>query len=342
MKKFFMCAAAVVCLAVLANAQTAEAKTYKFSGWYPADSYIIKGVQKAVDEIKAKTNGKVTIKIYPNGQLCAADDVLDEVRQGTIDMGGTWLSKRYDPKLELVNLPGLAPVSYAQQKAIWYDDKSPFKKAVADNLEKLGVHSLCPWPEPYATIFFAKGKLPANLEDTKNKKCQLRAPGMDLYREPYAALGYQMVTMDYSEIFNAMQTGTIDGTIGAILEIAVLQGKDIVTAVEVTKINCNPCWMFCNKEVWDGFTPEEQKIINAAFAKYAAETLVKMDAEDKRNAEILRQRKVKVIEHSDKFNVERAAYLRKTVWPKHEKTFGADTLKQLNAYVEKSIKEFKK
>ena len=333
MKKTFICFVSAFCMAILALSGAAEAKTYKFYGLYPEDSYITQGLQKAVDEIKAKTNGKIAIKIYPNCQLGNYEESVDEIRQGTIDFGATWLGKRFDPRLELVNLPGLAPIGYDQQRTIWYADNSPFKKEVASYVEALGIHSLGPWPEPYATIFFAKGKRPKNIEDNDNKKCQLRAPGLELYREPYAALGYQMLTMDFSEVFNAMQTGQIDGATGFILEQAVLQGKGIVTGVEITKINCNPSWLLCNKELWESFSPEEQKIINGAFAKFGGETLKKMDQKDKEYSKILKERGVEVIEHSDKFNVERAAYLRKTVWPKHTKEFGADTLKKLDEYV---------
>jgi TRAP-type C4-dicarboxylate transport system substrate-binding protein len=326
----------VICVTVFLYADTADAKTYKFYAIYPEESYITKGLIDAAKAIKERTNGKISIKVFPGQQLGNYEDAVEEVRQGTIDFAITYLGKRYDPRLEMVNLPGCAPLGYKQQEKIWFSEKSMFKAKVDDVLKEIGLVSLGPWPEPYATVFFSKGKLPKNLTDYKNKKCNLRAPGLELYREPYAALGYQLVTMDYSEVFSAMQTGQIDGTIGAVLEIAWLQGKDIVKHIECSRVNSNPGWLLANKEMWESFTPEERKIIDSTIKEFALKTLKQVDEKDKYYAKKLRESGVEVIEHSDKFYVERSAYLRKTVWPKYYSTFGEKFLKDLDAFIAKT------
>lgn len=339
MRKFFACFVFTLLVTMLANVGVADARTYKFYAIYPEESFITQGLIDAAKEIKTKTNGKISIKVFPNSQLGTYEDAVEEVRQGTIDFAITYLTKRFDKRLELVNLPGLAPLGYYQQEAIWYADNSPFKTEVEKVLTEIDLVSLGPWPEPYATLFFAKGKRPEKLTGYDNKKRNIRAPGQELYREPYAALGYQMVTMDYSEIFNAMQTGQIDGTTGLILEHAVLQGKDIVYHIEYTKINCNPGWLLANKELWNSFSNDEKKIISETIDKYSKKILKEVESVDKEHAKILRERGVEVVEHPDKFNVERAAYLRKNVWPKHKEEFGADLLKKLNDYVETTMKK---
>lgn len=328
----------ICCAALLSYADVANAKTYKFYAIYPEESYITKGLIDAAKAIKDRTNGKIAIKVFPGQQLGSYEDAVEEVRQGTIDFAITYLGKRYDPRLEMVNLPGCAPLGYKQQEEIWFSDKSIFKSQVDNVLKEIDLVSLGPWPEPYATVFFSKGRLPKNLTDYKNKKCSLRAPGLELYREPYAAIGYQLVTMDFSEVFSAMQTGQIDGSIGFILEQAWLQGKDIVKHIEYSKINSNPGWLLANKEMWESFTPEERKIINTAINEFAVKTLKIVDEKDKYYAKKLRESGVEVIEHSDKFNAERAAFLRKTLWPKYYSVFGEKFLKDLDAFVEKSSK----
>ncbi|MEG1824593.1 MAG: TRAP transporter substrate-binding protein DctP [Cloacibacillus sp.] len=311
----------------------AEAKVLKMYAPYPADSFITQGLVSAVEQIKKETKGKISIKIFPGGQLGGYEEAVEEVRQGTIDLASTWLTKRFDPRLDMLNLPGYAPLGYKQLAKICFAVDSPFATKIESVLQSINIVSLGPWPEPYANLIFAKGKRPEKFIGFENKKRSIRVPGMPLYRDSYVAMGYQTLTMDVSELWNAMQTGQVDGASGQTLESTYLLGKDIVKHVDYNRAVCPPSWLIINKDLWSSFTKEQQKIVSKAFNTWSLKTLDLMAKKDIEYAKLLKDYGIEVAEYNDKYYSELAAYLRKTVWPKYYDVFGKDFLVNLDKIV---------
>lgn len=260
-----------VCLSALLIClpNVASAKTLKMYSPEPADSFKTKGMVDAANEIDKLTKGKIKIKVFPGGQLGGYEEAVDEVRQGTIDIAATWLTKRWDPQLDMLNLPCYATLGYKQLRKVCFSDASPFPQRIDTILAKLGIVGLGPWPECYGTLIFAKGKRPEKFTGYENKKRSVRVPGMPLYRDTYLAMGYQTVTMDVSELWSAMQTGQVDGASGQVLEGVWLLGKDIVKHVEINRTVCPPMWLLINEDLWRSFTPEQQKIVRSTFNKHS-------------------------------------------------------------------------
>ena len=141
---------------------------------------------------------------------------------------------------------------------------------------------------------------------------------MPLYRDTYVAMGYQTVTMDVSELWNAMQTGQVDGASGQPLENTYLLGKDIVKHVDYNRTVCPPMWVIVNKDLWKSFTKEQQKIVRDTFHEHSLKTLDLMDKKDREYAALLKKAGIEVAEYPDKYYIELGAHLRKTVWPNIE------------------------
>lgn len=323
----------IVCLPAVASA-----KTLKMYAPDPADSFKTQGLIDAVAQIRKMTNGKVNIKVFPGGQLGGYEESVEEVRQGTIDFSATWLTKRWDPRLDLLNLPCYAPLGYRQLAKVCFSAESLFTQKIESILGELGLVSLGPWPESYACLIFAKGKRPEKLTGFENKKRSIRVPAMPLYRDTYVAMGYQTVTMDVSELWNAMQTGQVDGASGQPLENTYLLGKDIVKHVDYNRTVCPPMWVIVNKDLWKSFTKEQQKIVRDTFHEHSLKTLDLMDKKDKEYAALLKKAGIEVAEYPDKYYIELGAHLRKTVWPKYHKIFGKDFLDRLDQFVVETSK----
>lgn len=330
------------CMSLVFATGFAEAKTLRFYAPYPNESFITQGLVEAIDEIKEKTNGKITIRLYPGMQLGGYEEAVEEVRQGTIDFAATWLTQRFDPRLDLLNIPGYAPFGNEQLEEIVFGPNSPFVGKIDEILKELGITSLGPWPEPFPSVMFAKGKTPANVGDYENKKTHIRVPAMPLYRDTYTALGYQTVTMDLSEVWNAMQTGQVDGVAGLTLEDAWIQGKDIIESYIVLKVLCPPQWLIANTELWESFSAEERKIITEAIAKAAAKTLALMGQKDQEYIENLTKYGIKVIQFDNDWYVKTAEMMRDQLWPKYYSLYGEDFLKALDKTVREMNEKYMK
>lgn len=325
---FVLLFVALACMPTVANA-----KQLRMYAPDPKDSFKTQGMIEAAKEIKKLTNGKIDIKVYPGGQLGGYEESVEEVRQGTIDLSATWLTKRWHPQLDLLNLPYYAPLGYKQLAKVAFSSDSPLPKKIDSILDELGIVSLGPWPESYATLIFAKGKRPETFTGFDNKKRSIRVPAMPLYRDTYVAMGYQTVTMDLSEVWNAMQTGQVDGASGQPLEAVYLLGKDIIKHVDANRSVCPPMWVIVNKDLWKSFSKEEQKIVKDTISKHSNKTLQIMDQKDKEYAELLKKAGIEVAEYSDKEIKEIGAHIRKVVWSKYANLFGKDFLDNLEKIV---------
>lgn len=326
---------------IISVPSAASARPLRMYAPDPEDSFKTQGLINATKEIKELTNGKINIKVYPGGQLGGYEESVEEVRQGTIELSATWLTKRWDPRLDLLNLPYYAPLGYDQLAKVAFSANSPLPKKIDSILNELDLVSLGPWPESYATLIFAKGKRPEKFTGFENKKRSIRVPAMPLYRDTYVAMGYQTVTMDVSELWSAMQTGQVDGASGQPLENVYLLGKDIVKYVDANRSVCPPMWIMINKDVWKSFSKDEQKIVRDTFSKHSLKTLKIMDQKDKEYAQLLKKAGIEVAEYSDKHLAEFGAHIRKVVWPKYYSVFGEDFLKNLDKMVVETSKKTK-
>lgn len=322
-----------LCLFTILVPGFAEAKTYRFYAPYPQDSYITKGLYIAADQIKKETNGEITLKIFPGMQLGGYEEAVEEVRQGTIDFAATWLTKRYDDRLDVINLPGLIPMGYPQYIKLFFGTDNTFNDKVGGILKEMGIQSLGAWAEPLPNLFFGKGKTPKNLDDFANKKSKIRVPAMPMYRDSYSMMGYQTLTMDLSEIWNALQTGQVDGGAGQTIEDAWIQGKDIIETYVYTRALCPPQWLIVNQDLWNSFTPAQQKIITKCIADANKKTMTVMETKEAEYKKLMEGAGKKVVTFPDKYYIDLSAKLRKDIWPKYYKLFGEDFLKKLDKKV---------
>lgn len=314
---------------------TAFAKRLKVYALYPKDSFITQGIQAVADRVKKETNGAITMKVFPSGQLGGYDELIDEVRLGTIECGVTYPTKRYDPRLDLVNLPGLTPTGYDMiEKVFFSDTNSPLLKKMDAVIDKVGVISLGPWPEPLAGIGFSKGKMPENINDFQNKKANLRVPAMPLWRDAFKELGYQTLTMAFSELFSALQTGQIDGASGLTAETTYLVAKDIVTDWVQLNAHSSPGWFVINKEVWQSFSEEQRSIFSTAVKEEGIKTLAKANEMEQFYIGKMKEYGINVVLRDKAFLIQQSELLRKNVWPNYSDLFGETFLKDLDTHIQ--------
>lgn len=333
-KKFFsICGIIIIsALTVMTSGSSAyAAKKLKFYAPYPADSYTSQALVDLAKMIKDKTNGEIDFKVFPSGQLCTYEDSIEEVRAGTIDASFTWLTKRYHPKLDIGNLPGLCTNGFPEYELMFLDPKSPFCKLIEGYSNEAGFVSLGGWLDP--RIGFILSKTPKNAKDNSKKNISLRVPAMPSVRDMAAAMGYNTVTMDYSEVFSAIQTGQIDGASNIPAEDAYLQARDMIKCFDANNMGSTPGWLIINKKLWESFGPKNQKIVRDCIAFEIKKWLPVARGTEKKYEDLLEKKGVKVIRYTPEECVKRSAEIRAKVWPKYENVYGKETLKTLEAAV---------
>lgn len=321
----------VIGVLLLAVSSCAEAKTLKLYALYSQEGSVTKGLFEAAKEIKKRTNGSVEIKVYPDGQLCGWEEVTEEVRQGTIDIASVNMTKRDHKRLDLLCLPSIAPLGVNQLERMVWDEKSILRQEIESVINTMNLHSLGPWIEPPATVVFRKGGRPENLMDFNNKKKKIRVVAMPMMKEAFTKMGYQTVTIAWAETMSALQTGQVDGSSGFTFESAALVGKDVIKHIDNNRVQQPLGWMIINKDVWDGFSAAEQKIVKDVFDEYSRKTLKASAEEDLRYEKQLKDFGIEVVNYTDEEYVNLARFIRKNVWSKYHKDLGKDVMAKIEA-----------
>lgn len=314
------------------NCDAAYAKRrLKFYAPYPADSYTSQALEELTKMIKEKTDGEIDFKVFPSGQLCTYEDSIEEVRAGTIDASFTWLTKRYHPKLDIGNLPGLCTNGFPEYELMFLDSNSPFCKLIEQYSNEAGFVSLGGWVDP--RIGFILSKIPQNVKNNEKKNISLRVPAMPSVRDMAGVMGYNTVTMDYAEVFSAIQTGQIDGASNIPVEDAYLQARDMIKCFDANNMGSTPGWLIINKDLWESFGEKNRKIVQECIAVQLKKWVPVARTIEEKYEKKLEEHGVKVIKYSTEECIKRSAEVRAKVWPKYANVYGKDTLKMLEEAV---------
>lgn len=152
--------------------------------------------------VTQKSDGKITIKVYPNEQLGSETDNLTGIQAGTMDMTITGETlQNYVKEAALVAVPYMINDTTHLQKVAG----GPIGKKIEEKITAVGFR-------PVAWFQRGARQLSSNQPVRKPEDLQgmiLRVPNVPLFIDTWQALGAKATPMAFSEVFTALQQGTI-------------------------------------------------------------------------------------------------------------------------------------
>ena len=160
-----------------------------------------------VPMVEEGSNGAITVELYPNSQLGAVPECIETMRTGGVEMA--WGSDAdiagFVEEWNLVGLPYLWTSLDAAHEALDGDFGQQLS-ALAE--EKIGVKVLSIPDVGFRNITNSKKPI-ESVADLKGMK--IRTMTNTLHLEYFQALGAIPTPMNFSEVFTALQQGTVDG-----------------------------------------------------------------------------------------------------------------------------------
>ena len=208
------------------------------------------------DEVKEKTDGRIIINIFPNGQLGSETENLEQLQAGVIAM-------------TKVSAPGLATYNEAYNTFglpyIFNDTEDFYDIMDSEDMQDFFLSSE---EDGFVTItyftsgarsLYTKDKAIRVPEDLKGLK--IRVQDMKSQTDMLTALGGTPVAMSYGDVYTALSTGIIDGTENN--ETALTTGKhgEVCKVYSVDQHAMIPDVMVMSAKVWNNIAPEDQEII---------------------------------------------------------------------------------
>ncbi len=245
--KRFVCFAFITTLLV-STAAAAYAETWKFSHTRPQNARLHEDAQWFADTVKKATNGEVSINIYPANALGDYTVVQERVGLGAIDMACQTAAAAADRRMQIVSFPYLMK-DWAQAKENFVTG-APFLKIIGDLYAKQGITLLAAYPMYFGGI--ALSKKPENYQNpTAPKGLKLRVPPAKTFQLIADNSGFIGTPLPYSEAFAAMQTGVVDGVLGAGAEGYYASFRDVTKFYLPVNTHFEVYFLIVNTELFE-------------------------------------------------------------------------------------------
>lgn len=187
--------------------EPAEKFTLRFNHVLAESEPFHEGFLAWADAVAERTNGGLTIEVYPSAQLGVEEDIIEQIKNGA-NIGQNTDSARmgmYVPDIAVMN----APYFVETLDEVAELRESPTIQAYLTELEEehgLKVLSFN-WVQTQRHFFTNKPiNTPADLAGLR-----IRTPGSPIWQESVRALGAEPVAMNFGEMYSGIQQGAVDG-----------------------------------------------------------------------------------------------------------------------------------
>jgi tripartite ATP-independent transporter DctP family solute receptor len=265
--------AALVGTAITATAQPRRllaASTYslKIGTDAPPGHPVNSAIQNAAKQIRDATGGRVDMQVFPNNQLGSSTDMLGQVRAGAIQ----FLSIPTSVLSALVPAAGICGVGFAfrDYDTVWKamdGDLGAYIRAQIARLNLTAIDRIL--DNGFRQI--TTGSKPVNgLSDLRGLK--IRVPVSPLWTSLFSALQAAPTSINFSELYSALQTRVVDGQENALPIINSGRLYEVQKYCSVTNHMWDGYWIVANSAAFNGLPPElrtivEQSLRNAVMAQ---------------------------------------------------------------------------
>jgi len=278
--------------------------------------------------IETGTNGEIEVKVFYQHELGGSQDVFDLYIANDINLSLNWPMTSYDPRIAVIYTPYMF--------TDWDDALAAYRPGgwingmLATIYADLGLKFFGAWPEGFSGVA-TKGKYATSVEAASELTMTLRAPPMFPYPETVQAMGYQTATIDWGEVFPAIQMGVVDGDAANVIYWDYEFFRDTIDYYTHTKQNFNTGILSINQAAWDSLSPEQQKVVQDAAIVVMEEGFASAQARDKFYVEKAIAAGINYVELSDEEIKVLAEVVRDRVWPMMQERIGKTTMDTVRA-----------
>ena len=255
MRKVFVLMLALA--VVLSFGAVSEAKMVLKLGHYAnAEHAGNKAAQMFANGVKERTNGEITIELYPNNELGNPPEVLEQCVLGVIDMSLPTQGQlaKYSKKFGCVMLP----FAYDGYDHAYKVLDGPFIEWAEKDLEEAGLVFLANWEWGFRNL--TNSVRPINVPDDV-KGLKIRTPPELSNQSAMEALGATVQTIQFSELPMALKQGVVDGQENPVSVIYSFKIYETQKYLAMTGHTYNSMVLVMSKKTWDKLTPEQQQIM---------------------------------------------------------------------------------
>jgi len=262
MRKMIFAAASAAVLAMVGQAAAQTPIVIKFSHVTAPNTPKGLAADKFRELAEKYTEGKVKVEVYPNSQLYKDKEELDALQLGAVQMLAPSISK-FGPsgvkEFEVFDLPYILPDIAALRKVT----NGPVGAKLFKLLDAKGMTGLAYWDNGFK-IMSANKKL-ITPDDYKGLKFRIQSS--KVLDAQFRSLGAIPQVMAFSEVYQALQTGVVDGQENTPSNMYTQKMHEVQKYTTVTNHGYIGYAVIVNKKFWDGIPAEIRTQLDKAMAE---------------------------------------------------------------------------
>ncbi|MBJ7311337.1 TRAP transporter substrate-binding protein [Rugamonas sp. CCM 8940] len=249
---------AALCAAFCLNASAQAPIVIKFSHVVATDTPKGQAAERFKQLAEKGTNGRVKVELYPNSQLYKDKEELEALQLGAVQMLAPSLAK-FGPlgvkEFEAFDLPFIFP----SKTALYNVTEGEIGKGLLKKLEGKGITGLAFWDNGFKVMSANKPlRVPADFKGQK-----MRIQSSKVLDAQMRTLGANPQVLAFSEVYQALQTGVVDGTENPPSNMYTQKMHEVQKHVTVSNHGYLGYAVIVNKKFWDGLPVD----IRAALEK---------------------------------------------------------------------------
>ncbi|MCE9665736.1 DctP family TRAP transporter solute-binding subunit [Halomonas sp. M5N1S17] len=250
--------------------------------------------EKWAELVEERTEGRLTLRVYPNSQLVAGDQTREfsAMRSGLIDMavGSTINWSPQVPELNLFSLPFFMP----DEAAVDAVTGGEAGKMIFEAIESRGVVPLAWGENGFRQVSNSRGPIsePGDLDGLK-----IRVVGSPLFQDTFNALGADPTQMSWTDAQPALTTGAVDGQENplSVFDVARIDqvGQEYLTLWNYMN---DPLIFAVNQRIWDSLDEEDREILRETAIEAGEWEIAMTREEESERLAAIQERGVQVTE----------------------------------------------
>ena len=275
-------------------------------------------------EVEKRTNGRYKVQNFYAGALGAERESIEGVQLGTLDltMTSTGPVPNFVPEVAILDIPFLFR-DYAHARAVL---DGPIGQDLLKKFEAKGIKALA-WGEN-GFRHMTNNKHPVTTPDDL-KGLKMRTMENPIHIEAYRQFGILPTPMAFTEVFTALQQGTVDGQENPLSVITSAKLEQVQKYLSLTGHVYSPALILMSKAQFDKLSPADQQAFIDAAKEAAKANRARIDDDEKRAVGELRAKGMAVVDTLDKAKFQMALT---PVYADFAKKFGQENIDRIKNY----------
>ncbi len=314
----------MACLAAAALWTAAPAlaqETMKMNISIGQNSHYGVAIDTFAKEVEKRTAGRYKIQNFYSGALGAERESIEAVQLGTLDLTltSTGPVPNFVPEVAILDIPFLFK-DYAQARSTL---DGPIGQDLLSKFQSKGIVALA-WGEN-GFRHMTNNKRPVNAPDDL-KGLKMRTMEDPVHMQAYKAFGIIPMPMAFTEVFTALQQGTVDGQENPLSVISAAKFAQVQKHITLTGHVYSPALILMNKAKWDKLSTADKQAFGEAAKEAVKANRARIDEDEKRVVAELKAQGMTVVEVVDKGKFQTAL---EPTFVEFGKKFGQDNINKI-------------